>query len=262
MYDESKSIYIIVAFFVVVLALAAYLLQGKVGDNVNSSLQTSTSTQSMGTSTENVKSGIGSSLSKVLSFNKKINNNTVSTATTSQEDITKIISDIGEKMAIQDTVTGAIIKTNLGNIEIEFATSTPNTVTNFISLVAAKFYDGIRFHRVIRDFMIQGGDPLSKDINKKPYWGTGGPGYTFSDELTGDEVYPQGTVAMANSGPNTNGSRFFIVTAYPGYPLPPQYTVFGHVVTGMDVALNIQNVKTDNADRPINDVVINEIILK
>jgi cyclophilin family peptidyl-prolyl cis-trans isomerase len=103
--------------------------------------------------------------------------------------------------------------------------------------------------------MIQTGDPQSKDLSKKMLWGTGGPGYKFEDELSGKETYPQGTVAMANSGPDTNGSQFFIVTANPA-PLPPSYTVFGKVTKGLDVALKIENVKTETADRPIDEVVI------
>jgi cyclophilin family peptidyl-prolyl cis-trans isomerase len=115
---------------------------------------------------------------------------------------------------------------------------------------------------VIKDFMIQTGDPLSKDVANMSAWGTGGPGYKFNDELRGDEQYSLGTVAMANSGPNTNGSQFFIVTANPGYPLPPNYTVFGKVTKGIETALAIQNVKTGQSDRPVEDVIIEKIELK
>ncbi|HLN19440.1 MAG TPA: peptidylprolyl isomerase, partial [Patescibacteria group bacterium] len=97
----------------------------------------------------------------------------------------------------------------------------------------------------------------------KSRWGTGGPGYKFVDELNGSEKYPQGTVAMANSGPDTNGSQFFIVTASPEAPLPPSYSVFGQVTGGMDVALKIENVKTTGApsDRPLENISINSIEL-
>jgi cyclophilin family peptidyl-prolyl cis-trans isomerase len=108
--------------------------------------------------------------------------------------------------------------------------------------------------------MIQTGDPLSKDDSQKMYWGTGGPGYKFADELTGSEKYVVGTVAMANSGPNTNGSQFFIMTS--DTPLPPSYTVFGKVIAGQDVAQKIQDVATDANDRPISDIIINSIDLK
>ncbi len=157
----------------------------------------------------------------------------------------------------------AILKTNKGDIEIELnGDKSPETVANFIKLAESNFYDGVRFHRVIKDFMIQTGDPLSKDVANKKYWGTGGPDYKFNDELSGDEKYNQGTLAMANSGPNTNGSQFFIVTAVPGYPLPPSYTVFGKVTKGIDNVMVIQNVKTDGSDKPLEDVIIKSIEIK
>lgn len=161
----------------------------------------------------------------------------------------------------QSEIRNAKISTSMGEIEIELIKEkSPNTVDNFVKLAAAKFYDNVKFHRVIKGFMIQTGDPLSKDTTKQAYWGTGGPGYKFADELSGKETYKQGTVAMANSGPNTNGSQFFIVTAVDS-GLPPLYTVFGKVTKGMDVALKIENVKTDQYDRPVEDVSINSITL-
>jgi cyclophilin family peptidyl-prolyl cis-trans isomerase len=161
----------------------------------------------------------------------------------------------------QQTFSSATITTNKGAIEIAFGTSTPATVKNFGTLAVNKFYDGVRFHRVIKGFMIQTGDPLSKDKANESLWGTGGPGYKFNDELTGKEQYPLGTVAMANSGPNTNGSQFFIVTANPGAPLPPNYTVFGRVTKGIETALAIQEVKTTGSpyDRPLEDVIIEKV---
>ncbi|MFZ2975926.1 MAG: peptidylprolyl isomerase [Candidatus Moraniibacteriota bacterium] len=151
----------------------------------------------------------------------------------------------------------ALIKTSLGDIKVElFADSAPKTAQNFSDLAQKGFYNGTKFHRVIKGFMIQAGDPLSKDDSQKSMWGTGGPGYKFNDELSGKEKYLQGTLAMANSGPNTNGSQFFIVTASPGAQLPPAYTVFGKVVSGMDIALKIENVKTAPNDQPTDDVVI------
>lgn len=158
--------------------------------------------------------------------------------------------------------SGAVLETNLGKIEVKFyGDSAPLTVNNFLKLASSGFYDGTKFHRVIKDFMIQGGDPLSKDDSKKSFWGTGGPGYKFKDELTGKETYLQGTLAMANSGPDTNGSQFFIVTADPGYPLPPSYTVFGKVESGMEIALKIQDVEKDSNDCPIDPVVIQKVSL-
>ncbi len=163
----------------------------------------------------------------------------------------------------QQTFSTATITTNKGAIEISFdAANAPNTVKNFGTLATSKFYDGVRFHRVIKGFMIQTGDPLSKDTANQASWGTGGPGYKFNDELKGTEQYPLGTVAMANSGPNTNGSQFFIVTATPGAPLPPSYTVFGKVTKGIEVALAIQEVKTGASDRPVEDVIIEKVEVK
>ena len=159
--------------------------------------------------------------------------------------------------------TSATITTNKGVIEITFDKNKPMTVANFGKLASEKFYDGVRFHRVIKNFMIQTGDPLSKDKTNIAAWGTGGPGYKFNDENIGNETYTQGTLAMANSGPNTNGSQFFIVTAADGYnPPTPAYTVFGHVTKGFEVAEAIQNVKTGTADRPLEDVIIEKVEMR
>lgn len=164
-------------------------------------------------------------------------------------------------------MTSATLHTNKGDITIQFFDiDAPNTVTNFIKLAQEGFYDGVKFHRVIKGFMIQGGDPLSKDDSKTTLWGTGGPGYKFADEiypqtpLYFDGGYIKGRVAMANSGPNTNGSQFFIVTE--DYPLPPLYTIFGQVVLGQEVVDAIANVKTVENDRPVSPVIINSITLK
>ncbi len=154
----------------------------------------------------------------------------------------------------------AVLHTNFGDISFELSKDKPLTTNNFIKLVKEGFYNGVKFHRVIKDFMIQTGDPLSKDDTQQNLWGTGGPGYKFEDELTGNEKYEIGTVAMANSGPNTNGSQFFIMTS--NTPLPPNYTVFGKVISGIDIAMKIQDVKTDINDRPISQIVINSIDMK
>lgn len=154
----------------------------------------------------------------------------------------------------------AVIKTNLGDIKLEFfPDDAPNTVDNFISLSEAGFYDGVKFHRVIKDFMIQAGDPNSKDDD----WsddGLGGPGYTFADEINSRKIV-KGTLAMANAGANTNGSQFFILTAEAAPWLDGKYTVFGQVVEGMDTVLAIENVETDKErnDHPIEDVIIENI---
>ena len=158
----------------------------------------------------------------------------------------------------------AKISTSMGDIVIEFNTTAPKTVENFKTLMGKGFYDGVRFHRVIKDFMIQTGDPNSKDKANVSMWGMGGPGYKFADELSGKEQYTYGTVAMANSGPNTNGSQFFIVSANPSAGLLPSYTVFAHVVSGMDIVDKIQNVKTTGRtsvpnDKPLEDILITSV---
>lgn len=155
----------------------------------------------------------------------------------------------------------AVLKTNLGDIKVSFySDASPETVNNFLTLAEKGFYDGVKFHRVIKDFMIQGGDPLSKDDSNKDMWGTGGPGYKFEDEFN-DKPLVRGSLAMANAGPNTNGSQFFIVTA-PATPwLDGRHTNFGEVVEGMDVVDKIENSEKDGRDRPLKDVVINSIEL-
>lgn len=178
------------------------------------------------------------------------------------ESMGNVEGDSNENNNLSKKYMEAKLKTSLGDIKVKFdANSAPNTVNNFLKLAQSKFYDGTKFHRVIKGFMIQGGDPMSKDESKINMWGTGGPGYKFADELKGTEKYTQGTLAMANSGSNTNGSQFFIVTASPAAQLPPSYTVFGTVVSGMDTALKIENVQTGSNDRPVENVVLKSVEL-
>ncbi|MBI5306631.1 peptidylprolyl isomerase [Candidatus Wolfebacteria bacterium] len=155
------------------------------------------------------------------------------------------------------------IKTNLGDIKIElFEKDVPKTVANFIKLSKEGFYDGTRFHRVIKGFMVQAGDPNSKDDD----WsndGMGGPGYQFEDELNPQKEsyklgYLKGIVAMANSGPNTNGSQFFIMLE--NYPLPRNYTIFGKVAEGQDIVDKIGDLKTYANDNPRGQATIEKII--
>jgi cyclophilin family peptidyl-prolyl cis-trans isomerase len=154
------------------------------------------------------------------------------------------------------------LKTSLGDIKIELFTSeAPETVGNFIKLAESGFYNGTKFHRVIKDFMIQGGDPLSKESTQKNFWGTGGPGYVFDDEIN-NVILVQGVIAMANAGPNTNGSQFFIITATETPWLQGKHTGFGTVVEGMDIVMKIQDVETEGPDRPIVDVTINSIAIE
>ncbi len=156
---------------------------------------------------------------------------------------------------------GAILHTNFGDIEVQFYNDeAPITVTNFLRLAQSGFYDGTKFHRVIPNFMIQGGDPNSKD-NDWSNDGMGGPGYQFNDEPNNEKLV-YGSLAMANSGPNTNGSQFFIVTKTDGTPwLDGSYNNFGHVVKGMDVALKIVNLPRNENDHPTTDATIKNITL-
>jgi cyclophilin family peptidyl-prolyl cis-trans isomerase len=150
-------------------------------------------------------------------------------------------------------VSSATLHTNQGDIAVElFDDDAPKTVDNFTSLACKGFYDGVIFHRVIPDFMIQGGDPTGT--------GSGGPGYTFEDEFN-DHPVARGALAMANAGPNTNGSQFFIVTAEACPWLDGKHTVFGRVTGGMDVVDAISGLDTDGRDRPRQDVVIESVDL-
>ncbi|MDE1924739.1 MAG: peptidylprolyl isomerase [Patescibacteria group bacterium] len=160
-------------------------------------------------------------------------------------------------------ITQATLHTSLGDITIEFLSQqAPQTVANFIKLAQGGFYDGTKFHRVIKGFMDQGGDPLTKDDSKMASWGTGGPGYTIPDEITSANSNTAGTIAMANTGqPNSAGSQFFI-NAVDNPSLNSGYTVFGKVTAGMSVVTEINNVAVDAQDRPLTPVVITSITLK
>ena len=163
---------------------------------------------------------------------------------------------------ITKEITKATLHTTKGDIVIELlGAGAPNTVANFIKLAQAGFYDGTKFHRVIKGFMIQGGDPLSKDDAKQAQWGTGGPGYQFADEIGPGNRNDIGTISMANAGPNTNGSQFFINTADNTF-LNPKHTVFGRVVAGMDAVKAIETTPTGANDRPVEPMVINSITLE
>jgi cyclophilin family peptidyl-prolyl cis-trans isomerase len=150
-------------------------------------------------------------------------------------------------------MTNATMLTNHGTIELElFDDDAPKTVENFKKLAQDGFYNGVIFHRVIGDFMIQGGDPTGT--------GSGGPGYQFEDEFNDHKVV-RGALAMANAGPNTNGSQFFIVTTDAAPWLDGKHTVFGQVSAGMDVVDAIEKVDTGPGDRPSEDVKIESVTL-
>ncbi len=151
----------------------------------------------------------------------------------------------------------AEINTTSGLMIVELFTDiAPNTVNNFVVLSEDGYYNNIIFHRVIKDFMIQGGDPSGTGHGEMGKY----PGYEFGDELNNPMPYEKGILAMANRGPNTNGSQFFIM--HTDYPLPYQYTIFGKVTEGLDVIDQIAMIETDSSDKPLNDVIINSITIK
>lgn len=146
-----------------------------------------------------------------------------------------------------------LFKTNYGDFKLEvFSKDLPITAGNFEKLVKQKFYDGTKFHRVIADFMVQGGDPVGN--------GTGGPGYNIPDEFSADNQNDRGTIAMANAGPNTGGSQFFINVVNNNY-LDGKHPVFGKVISGMDVVDKISKLDKDASDAPLKDVIIKSITI-
>lgn len=148
----------------------------------------------------------------------------------------------------------ATMETSMGTLVIALdPIAAPITVNNFVFLAAQHYYDGIIFHRIINGFVCQGGDP---DGN-----GRGGPGYRFVDELPKAGKYQIGSLAMANAGPNTNGSQFFLISGPSGVGLPPAYSLFGQVVKGLDIVEMMQNVPTGPGDRPKDDVVIRSVTI-
>ena len=148
----------------------------------------------------------------------------------------------------------ATIETNHGTMTAHLHPSrAPKTVNNFVCLARYHYFDGLIFHRIIRDFVIQGGCPEGS--------GRGNPGYRFDDELPEPGKYEVGSLAMANAGPNTNGSQFFVISGGHGMQLPPQYSLFGKLITGLDVLDSIQKVPTGAGDRPKDDVVIESITI-
>lgn len=167
-----------------------------------------------------------------------------------------------EDVANLPDVVSATLKTNQGDIKIELMPDqAPFTVANFLNLARVGFYNEVKFHRLIPDFMIQTGDPNSKDDD----WsndGTGGPGYQFKDEFGDGDKMVIGTVAMANSGPGTNGSQFFIVTAEATPWLNGLHTIFGKVTEGMDVVKAIELMERNQADHPLEDIIIEEIVIE
>ncbi|MEI6238499.1 MAG: peptidylprolyl isomerase [bacterium] len=206
------------------------------------------------------------------------NNKITNTASVAPQDVTPVVASVPTVQPVPPTTTSPTlpeatttntnininkkemitIDTNKGVIKLElYSKDAPKTVENFVTLAKKGFYDGVIFHRIIKGFMIQGGDPTGT--------GRGGPGYSFADELNPNTDsykagYVRGTVAMANSGPDTNGSQFFIMHA--DYSLPHAYTIFGKVVSGMDVVDAIANMEKDGGDRPLEKVIMNKVTVE
>ena len=169
-----------------------------------------------------------------------------------------IFSQKKETKEMTDSTTVAVIKTNMGTIELElFADKAPKTVENFVGLANKGYYNGVIFHRVIDNFMIQGGDPTGSGRGGESLWGG-----KFKDEIVSSLVFDQkGLLAMANAGPNTNGSQFFITLAATPW-LNGHHTIFGKVISGMDVVEAIGKVPKNQMDRPLKDVVMESVTIE
>ncbi len=201
-------------------------------------------------------------------------NNELSSETEEDEQPFVAPLNIDELAAYQENMTNesnpvAEVKTNLGTFELElFADTMPVTAGNFIELAESGYYDGVLFHRVIPGFMIQGGDPLTKEADTGRY-GTGGPGYAIPDEHVAGEYLTnvRGTISMANSGPNSGGSQFFINVAdnanldFDKQPLSSKHPVFGKIVSGMDVVDKIAQVERNERDLPVEPVVMESVTI-
>lgn len=206
-------------------------------------------------------------LQGMVDINKKAQSDIQNATDAENSRLKDTLNNNDTNMDLAKQYSQAIITTNLGKIQIKFYSSdAPATVNNFLKLASEKFYDGTKFHRVIKGFMIQGGDPNSKTANTSS-WGMGGPGYTVPAEIKHKNT--RGTVATARLGDQANpkressGSQFYINTV-DNVSLDGQYTVFGEVTSGMDVVDKIENVKTvspGQVDRPVEDVTIQRIEL-
>jgi len=186
-----------------------------------------------------------------------LNENIMQDDNNTEENIIQEEAVLSENVINSDAgVINVKFNTNLGEITLEmYSEKAPKTVSNFVNLAEQGFYNGTKFHRVISGFMIQGGDPLSKEESKRSSWGTGGPGYSFEDEQN-DLALVSGAIAMANSGPDTNGSQFFIITAEATPWLQGMHTGFGKVISGFDIVEKIENTEVSPTDQPLEDIEI------
>ncbi|MEY2640849.1 MAG: hypothetical protein RL150_242 [Candidatus Parcubacteria bacterium] len=182
--------------------------------------------------------------------------------TTMPADVATTTATSTQPLAVTEQKTmQATITTNKGTIVLElYSDRTPQTASNFAKLAGEGFYDNTKFHRVIDGFMIQGGDPLTKDDSKQAMWGTGGPGYKFADEIVPGLSNVTGTISMANAGPNTNGSQFFINVADNTF-LDGKHAVFGRVIEGMDVVMAISQAERNQRDVPVEPIVLQSVVV-
>lgn len=194
-------------------------------------------------------------------FLKNAKNDPVGEETAQPQDSSSTIKvSSPQESDINNKIMNATMKTSLGEIKLElYGDKTPLTASNFAKLAESGFYNGVKFHRVIKGFMIQGGDPQTKDDSLKARWGTGGPGYQFADEKF-EGSYARGVLAMANAGPNTNGSQFFIM--HQDYPLQPNYVIFGKVTSGIEVVDKIAELQVDEKDCPLVPPVIESVTIE
>lgn len=155
---------------------------------------------------------------------------------------------------------GAILQTSFGDVEIAFNPKTPRAVNNFIRLAANQYFDQTRFHRVVNSVLIQAGDPLTRDANRVSEWGHGGPGYFFPDEIFPGDQMAQGTVAMANNGPDTNGSQFFILVNSAPW-LDSRHTIFAQVTRGIETVLRIAATPAGITEIPTQEIRLKKVIL-
>lgn len=220
------------------------------------------STNSTATDSSNNSVVDSGQLSKSDSSKTNTQDNSINNQKTMDNKTEKPSDDLTGKYA------GVVMKTNMGDITLKlYGEASPVTVNNFLNLAKSDYYDGIKFHRVIRDFMIQGGDPLTKDDKLMNRWGTGGPGYSIDDEYIDGLSNVRGTISMANAGPNTGGSQFFINLVnntnldWDKQPTTSKHPVFGEVVKGLDVVDAIAVLETDGRDRPVDAVIIEDIEL-
>jgi peptidylprolyl isomerase/peptidyl-prolyl cis-trans isomerase A (cyclophilin A) len=250
-----KNFFLVFGGSAIIIALAYFVLSENTTKVENNTTNTTISNNEQTINNINIQESQNKTEIKNTEISnanlQNINNNVQSEM--KNEIKNKIMTDFTKQDIIKVTMN-----TNMGRVVLELDNKkAPITAQNFAKLASEGFYNGIKFHRVINGFMIQGGDPFTKDDSKENMWGQGGPGYKFADEKSGLSNAPM-TISMANAGPNTNGSQFFINTGNNVF-LDGKHTVFGKVVSGIDVVKKIESVKTGFQDRPESPVVVNSV---